>query len=280
MTNPDLIIHKLTGALPGIYEHISNEDYHRGAGISKSDLDKIHRSPAHYLQALYDPISPPPSDSMLLGSAVHCAVLEPDTFYDRFVEKPVFNRRAKDGKAAAEAWEAERGNRIGLDEDTMRAVWAMRDSLMANPIIAKLVEGSSHEVSIFTDISSVLCKCRPDGWSRDEGYMIDLKTTRDASPAEFARDVAKFRYHVQEAWYRMVAVEQTGQPVEAFYFLAVENTPPYAVAIYQLDPISLEVGQRAAIQDLSTFKRAVETGKWDAYPRTIQQLSLPRWALD
>ena len=46
-----------------------------------------------------------------MGSAIHCLLLEPDEFKDRFIIAPPFNRRTNAGKAeeaefqpAAQSW--------------------------------------------------------------------------------------------------------------------------------------------------------------------------------
>lgn len=267
---------KLTGIEPGIYPDLSNEQYHNGPGLSKSNLDQIHRSPAHFCAGLerHDP----PTSAMLLGTAFHTAVLEPERFAAEYIVEPVFNRRTKDGKAAAEAWAAEHAHQTPISAEDMQTVQNMRESVMNNPIARRLIETTQHETSVYSELDGVLCKCRPDGWNPKEGVIIDLKSAKDASAKEFSRAVAAGRYHVQEAWYRAVIETQTGQRQDAFYFIACEKEPPYAMAIYQLDPITLEDGHRAAMADLETFRRAVETGNWEAYPKYIQPLSLPRWA--
>lgn len=65
---------------PGVYspDELSNERYHQLSAISKSDLDKIARSPAHYLYKKQNP--EPDTYATRRGRAVHAAVLEPDLF--------------------------------------------------------------------------------------------------------------------------------------------------------------------------------------------------------
>ena len=277
MPNDNWILPKLSGVEPGIYPDITNEAYHSGAGLSKSDLDQIHRSPAHF-RASCEMVEGETSEALIMGSAFHCAVLEPERFEKEYTVAPVFNRRTKVGKQAYDEWNAENGTKYPLTTEQMVIVRKMRESVMANPISRKLVEMTQHETSIYADFDGVLCKCRPDGWSSDENLLIDLKSAKDASANGFSKAVAVGRYHVQDAWYRSVIERLTGERQEAFYFIACEKEPPFAMAIYQLDPIAQDAGYRAAMEDLETFRHAVKTGNWGAYPRNIQSLSLPRWA--
>jgi exodeoxyribonuclease VIII len=65
---------------PGIYDGISNDAYHGGAGISKSGLDILHKSPAH-LKAARDYVGEKrETKAMFKGKALHALVLEPAAF--------------------------------------------------------------------------------------------------------------------------------------------------------------------------------------------------------
>lgn len=65
---------------PGIYNDISNADYHGGAGISKSGLDLIHRSPMHYKATLDAANDNAPTAAQRIGTAFHSLLLEPLMF--------------------------------------------------------------------------------------------------------------------------------------------------------------------------------------------------------
>lgn len=232
----------------GVIRGMSNEEYHGGEGISKSDLDLIHRSPLHWKNH-----EPEDSDALRIGTAFHMAVLETAEFmrsYDKL--KPGMKRTTKDGKARVE--EIRAAGKIDLSHEEWEMIMGMRNSVLANPIARSLVAHSEHEVSIFGTVNNVLCKCRPDIWDGKRLIIADLKSTTDASPEAFAKSVAAFRYHVQDAWYRHVMEAATGTVPKLFVFIAVEKKPPYAVAMYSLDEEAKRQGWFEALADLQTYK--------------------------
>lgn len=103
--------------------------------------------------------------------------------------------------------------------------------------------------------------------------IVDLKTTLDASPAGFAKSVAKFRYHVQRAHY------SEGFDIGNFVFVAVEKTPPYLVAVYVLDEQAEIKGQELRDRDIQLYMDCLENDFWPGYSEDIEELSLPNWSL-
>lgn len=254
---------------------MSNAGYHEQPAISKSGLDRINQSPAHYQSWLSEPRQETPA--LIFGSAAHCQVLEPESFWDRYIESPDgIDRRTSAGKLAWAAFEKTAAGKIPLKKDDVERLQKIATSINTHPSAAELLQDGIAEASCFAEIWGVDVKCRPD-WLRDDGIVVDLKTTDDASPDAFSRSVAKYRYHVQAAFYSDILAIR-GRPVSAFIFIAVEKTPPYAVSVFELDPSSLEAGRDAYQRNLDTYKRCVETGQWPAYSNAIETLSLPRWA--
>ena len=62
--------------------------YRKAEGRSQSELKEVLRSPAHWL-ARYGPEAEPtfPSTAMIIGTALHCKVLEPEIFDGSFVDR-------------------------------------------------------------------------------------------------------------------------------------------------------------------------------------------------
>ena len=258
---------------PGIYDCYTNAEYHAHEAVSKSGLDLIHKSPAHYKAARHED-----TPALRFGTAFHCAVLENDRFNATYtvIEGDRRTKAVKDSIKDAEA-----AGKIILTADDFNAIMSMAQAVFKNPICAALLRGSLKENSVFSELDGVRVKCRPDGWSIEKGVLFDLKSTEDASPEGFARTVAKYRYHVQDAFYRHVVASATNCDADdlSFIFIAIEKKPPFAVALYTLDELAKLQGWVDAREDLRRYKVAKDTGKWGGYSPRIETLSLPRWAV-
>ncbi|QJB21776.1 exonuclease VIII [Xanthomonas phage FoX2] len=67
---------------PGIYRGIPNDQYHHGVGISKSGLDLVRKSPAHYRAVVTaaNDNERKSTPAQAIGTALHMIVLEPELF--------------------------------------------------------------------------------------------------------------------------------------------------------------------------------------------------------
>jgi hypothetical protein len=177
----------------------------------------------------------------------------------------------------------------------------MRDAVMAHPAASALlsVQGWAELSAFWVDgQTGELCRCRPDFWRKD-GVLVDVKTTEDASPEEFARSIANWRYHVQHAMYVDGITETLLQASErnlnsafpdgippvpkAFVFLAVEksacvvNGQAKGVAVYVLDEESVRLGGALYHRDLGRYAHCNTTGVWPGYGDKLQSITLPAY---
>jgi len=257
-----------------IVEDWTNETYHAHEGISKSGLDLISRSPAHYRYRTFKE----PSRAMEIGTAIHTAVLEPDRFFtDYMLLRDVEDRRASAYKEAVKVYGSERVL-TGPEADK---VAGMQESVLGNPHAQALLthEDSKKELSIVTEDpeTGVVVKCRFDLLTGLKS--LDLKKTQDARPDVFAKSVANYRYMVQAAFYSDLYFWETGDKLEAFGFLCVEEELPHANAIYVLDDDAIEFGRKLYRKDLNQYAECKESNIWPSIDSTPQILSLPQWAM-
>jgi hypothetical protein len=261
---------------------MDNTAYHAHPAVSKSQLDLIARSPLHYWARYLDPsrVAPEPSPQMRLGTALHTHVLELSRWDEEIAVAPAMDRRTKAGKESYAAFEAAAAGKTVITADDAEVVMAMGRSIMRHPGAAMLLglSGKAETTHMWTDaLYGVECKCRPDWLTDDGSIMVDLKTTRDASPRGFRRSIADYRYHVQAGWYMQGVHAATGRRPEQFIFICVETTAPYAVAVYAADAEMIERGHEQAMKDLGKLAVCRAADSWPSYSDQIETISLPGW---
>lgn len=259
---------------------MTNEAYHASEGISKTGLDHIHRSPAHYQAYLAEPSKETPA--LFFGRVVHQAILEPFLFAEQVVTVPgdiaAMDKRTKAYKEAwAEFQEAAKGKTI-IEPDMHADIKRMQESVWSNQTAVSILTSDPpclFEQSVYAVDAQTgeLIKCRPDIADHGMRLLADLKTTKDARPEPFSRDAYSFRYHVQAAYYLDIC------GYDYFTFIAVEKEPPYAVMVYEADYDFIEAGRAAYRRDLDLYHKCRMSGIWPAYQDELHQLSLPRWAI-
>ncbi|HGU4670671.1 TPA: PD-(D/E)XK nuclease-like domain-containing protein [Escherichia coli] len=264
---------------PGIYYGISNENYHAGPGVSKSQLDDIADTPALYLWRKNAPVDTTKTKTLDLGTAFHCRVLEPEEFSNRFIVAPEFNRRTNSGKEEEKAFlrECASTGKTVITAEEGRKIELMYQSVMALPLGQWLVESAGHaESSIYWEDpeTAILCRCRPDKIIPEFHWIMDVKTTADIQ--RFKTAYYDYRYHVQDAFYSDGYEAQFGvQPT--FVFLVASTTIEcgrYPVEIFMMGEEAKLAGQLEYHRNLRTLADCLNTNEWPA----IKTLSLPRWA--
>ena len=254
---------------PGLYLNMSNHDYHRAPGVSKSALDLIAVSPSYYKWAMDAPRDDTKTAALDEGTALHTLLLEPDLFHHQFAVAPECDRRTKDGKSewAAFCEEVEASGKRVLDAPTMRRLMLMRESAMAHPTARFIFEQEGqNESSIFwtDEETGRQCKCRPDRyiWIDDQPVIIDVKKTADFD--KFPYKVRDYRYHVQAAMYSEGFEKHFGVKPR-FWFLRVSSSIElgrYPVSVDDLDDeymIDQDTAWGTMLGGHSLFRRDLQT---------------------
>ncbi len=261
---------------------ISFDEYVKSDGVNQSKLKWMARSPAHFKHALS--VKEPPTKEQKIGHIFHTAVLEPHLLEKSYYLRPdTYPGPTKALKWSGNSnfckdWLADHSDREVITCDQQEMILSMRASVMEHPSARRALEAGKTEYSLFAKDpeTGIGLKCRPD---RLSGNTIpDLKSTIDASPEGFAKQVAKHGYDVQAAFYLDMA-NLCGLDKKYFIFIAVEKEEPYAVGVYQLDEASIECGRSKYRRWLNTAAMCYDTGEWPAYDSAIQVLTLPQWSL-
>ncbi len=243
---------------------LTNDEYRSTPHWSKSDLDNINLSPSVYEWNKNHPA--PGSDSVDLGTHLHCALLEPDVFHRDYLKMPEFDNRSNAGKESRDKWLSTMSemDKIILDRETYSTVIEMRDSALAHPTLNKLLtlDGES-EVSIFSEINGMKVKCRPDRIPDREHFgaiILDIKKTADIET--FAKSAIHFRYHVQAAFYSDIYKRLTGESPRFIFGVIGEKRSigRHPVRVWELPEELIEMGRQAYLEDLETAREYQEFG--------------------
>lgn len=261
----------------GIHDGLSFVEYHNDSAVGSSTLKTIiTKSPAHAkVKSTID------KEIANFGSAVHCAILEPEKFEKTILRGPD-NRRGNAWKDLAA--DAEINGAILLTSGDFDDVQFARDAVLANKTCKELLAKKLvAERSLFwTDRETGLrCKARPDLVTTDH-LIVDVKTTQSAHPDSFRRDVLKYHYHMQEAHYvdGSYATYDDGFASQGFVFLCIEKTPPYACAVYRLDAATVREGLNLRNMALTKYKQCLETNIWNGYEEGIHELRIPSFGFN
>ncbi len=264
---------------PGIYD-VPVAIYESWPAARITHLKRFGKSAAHYRQAELEPRDPTPA--LELGRAVHHATLEPDTFEKEWIASPGYDKRTKKGQAAWAEWHLQHPLQSMLSAKDFQLCLNLREAAYSHPLAAKLLGGKGrNEISVLwiDPATGLPCKARLDRLTTFNSYstIADVKTLKDASPKEFARDVHKYGWHQQSAHY-LNGLEVLLPRTRRFIFIVLEKEPPYCVAIYEIDDQALDQGRREVAGFMQQYKDATTTDIWPGYDEGLRLISLPRWA--
>jgi hypothetical protein len=269
-----------------IQKGLSYDDYAKIDALRYSDAKLFSKSPLHARYSMLHPSGD--TKATLIGSALHTAVLEPKRFDDDYAVGPVVDKRTKEGKAAWAAFESQHKGAILLRGEEFTAVRGMAEAVFAHPFIQTILATSDkrelREVTLTWDepvgSGTVPCKCRID-WAvtlGGETFVLDLKSTEDATPQEFARTINKWKYHAQAASYLHGLKRCAPGPERRWLWVAVEKDAPHGVAIYEASEGLIQQGANEYLGWVRDYAEAHKTNNWRGYPTTISPIDLPKWA--
>lgn len=252
------------------------------SGLTQSKLRDYIQSPELYrLKHIEKSVPFEESAEMRMGTALHCAVLEPSHFYNRFVVMP--DDMTKRGKAY-EAWLADAGNRTVLSANEAQTVRRMHEALLKNADVQRILPTpGDNEVTLRLEnkrwgmlIQGKLDALResvliPERSESPHPVILDLKTTDDVD--KWRRSFPYGTYHIQAWWYRMLAVSVMMLPEPpVFIFVVVERKCPWRVALYEPNEAYLTMAQKTVETAVAGLRDSLKTGVWQRDVPGIQLL--------
>jgi exodeoxyribonuclease VIII len=259
-------------------------NYNEIDALNWSTLKLMSVSPAYAQHIFNHPEEPEDKAAYVSGRAIHCAVLEPDKFDDRYIARPNFgDGRTKKAKEAKAAWleSIPDGVEIISIADYDAAI-NCSVSIQSNEYASKYLDGAKFEHIITWEQSGVNCKGRVDALT---DRVVDLKSTRRNILHDVERDAAMFDYHAQLAWYHDGAVAAgliSGEKLPVAIFVHATTKSEFVdIAILDMEGVSgtLEYGRAKYKKLLNQYIGCKATNWWPGMaPRPIMWV-LPEWKM-
>lgn len=259
---------------------MTEQEYRQHPAISRSQLFKLKDSPEKFKWAEEHP--EPSTPALIFGQLLHAMVLQPETVGRDFAVAPNVDRRTKGGKEMWVDFEASAEGKTIVTTDVVEQAVAMRDKLMSNEYVKKLLDGEREKPFFWVDeLTQEECKCRVDCLSHINGMdiIVDLKTAESADTDTFMRHAIKYGYNLQAAMYGEGVKANTGKE-HAFVFIVIEKKPPYAINILQADKAFTLHGFDMFRELIGTYHECKTTGNWWGYlgkHNIINNLPLPAY---
>ncbi|MEK9824313.1 MAG: PD-(D/E)XK nuclease-like domain-containing protein [Gammaproteobacteria bacterium] len=257
------------------------KSYHEHPAISASKLKKMAcGTELDYWATYVDPERMPfqPTDAMRQGSLVDCLITEPQNFDRKYVVAPKCDRRTKAGKAEwAEAQELARSKCAELiAEDWHHTAQQIASKLLNDPVSRFYLLGSGQKPHFWQDEKhDTECRYLPDTERPDYGLLVDLKKSRSANPAHFARQSYSLGYDIQCAHYAEGYRDRYSEYPKTIALLAYEWAYPFNFSINIISEELLEVGRSRRDEAMAKIKDCSGINEWSSWG--VNVMEPPAW---
>lgn len=276
-----------------LHRGLSYEEYCALPGVNSSLLKEIDKSTLAHAKAVLDGTRIRTSDALDFGHSFHELLLrdrEEFVVHPETYAAPKEHTKVKKGEIPegfplpwiwtaniCKEWAKPHAGKIIHTAEEAANIRAMTQAVRANAELSPYLTGDT-EVCITGERKGAPLKCLIDLLPTD-GPVIDFKKCRSASPRMFVGDALKLGYHLQAAFY-LDLLAQTGDRRSSFWFVAVEDSAPYAVTVVKFSdtPLSLlRVGRAHYRAAFDKLMNAQQTGEWPAYASCDAEDYAPNW---
>ena len=221
---------------------MNNKEYHASPAVSNSKLSRFLESP----RLMNTPRKKTPS--LRWGSLVHTIILEPQLIGDEWAVMPEGLDKGKGAKAREEEFLIANEGKEIVSHDEFTQLNAIAAAVQNDDEAAALLLGEGvNESSYFWQdaVTGIPMRCRPDRY-RDDGLLVDVKTTPSVEHYAFRRSVWDFGYDRQSALYTDGIEAMTGRRPRGFAFIAIEGkeAPEIFVQVFVMTEADIEIGRK------------------------------------
>lgn len=253
------------------------KDYHAEPLMCSTMLKAFMSSPKGY-KRIIDGVAPRvTTPAMDFGTAVHAAILEPDTFDDLYVISdgpinPKTNKPYGRETKAFEEWASTQTKAVISSTDNAKLTEIKAD-FANNPGCVQLMSQGVAEQVAFATVINTPCKVRIDWFNPDMG-IVDIKTTNNLD--RFRWQFKDLGYGLQLAFYSQVVLQLTDCAVPC-YVIALETSEPYRTAALEIPMEYINIQRFFVKSALMRLEECKESGVWPSGWEGIRTFDLGQY---
>ena len=238
-------------------QEITDHTYYEDCMYMSNSMLKtfIEKCPKNYAYRLENPIKP--TQAMKVGTAFHMLALEGlDKFSANYVKEPDVDKRTTLGKVTLAKFNETLKGREPISTKNYEMMMCMYDELECHKNINILKDCAEVEKIYLwkNEDLDILCKGKFDAVNTSKKYIVDLKTTRNASPEGFKELLMNAKYHMQAAYY----LDALGY--DDYYIIAIEKDKPHCICTYKLNKEMIKEGRKLYMDALKSYKSIMTSG--------------------
>lgn len=242
-----------------------HQEYFDIKALSNTGIKYLLDNPALFKAWWDGEIKEKNTDALRFGDLLHCLTLEPEQFWSRYLIGS-----GKDNKAIQTG--AKGKSLIPAKKTDYDVACAMSAAIKKLPLWQHLDNRHAKKELVIqweerVNGMTIPCKGKIDllGPLNSRTWIpLDVKSTRSANPASFAKDILRYGYHTQASWY-IRGLLANGYDVNKFILLPIEKEPPHAALLVELSPEMLNRGWLQCETALTIFARCASQNRWPGY---------------
>lgn len=263
--------------LTGFVENMPFDEYAKVDALNGSSIVHMRRSPMRYRWEKDNP--QPPTPALILGTATHRMILEPNRVGDFAVWGEQEDQKVRRGKVWEE-FAADHTGQMILTVAERDAMVGMAIAVRKNLHIRRYADAKGPtEISMFWrhPFTKRRYKARLDKLIPESHTIFDLKTTRDCQSYRFGGQAYALGYHIKMAiqWYGYKTLTGTEPKMKLG---AIDSKAPHESAVYRLTNDIILQGVEECDLLVEKLDACEKTGLWPAEQDEETDLILPSWA--
>lgn len=286
----------------GIHHGIPFEEYASWRAVNSGVVKWGAISPKHMHAAFCGDLKADDTRSMKLGRAIHCMLLEPDTFKERFIVSGPCEALLKTGDREGLTC-GKNSSMLGdddrwycgvhsvaapkltgdiLTQDEWNRCQKVGESIKAHWAVKLIRRKGWSEVSLVWEYAGLPMKGRLDRYADGaRPVILDVKKCRVGygTVERCQKAILDYQYHVQAAIYAKGVEALAGHKPE-FIWVFVEDGPPFDVQLIPAAPEDLQIGWHIASNAIRRYARSTSENDHSGYIQCEEQIhpgGLPPW---